>query len=258
MQVEQNVVFGTGGGRDLCCDIYRPQTPNGAGILLLHAGSWRRGDKTSMEGQADMLTAEGYTCVASEYRLLPESPWPAQLHDVKAGLRWMRAQAGSLQVDAERIGVLGNSAGGHLGLMLAGTPGLANFAGEGGHGEVPEHIAALVAFYPATRFDLEAPSPGGIAAEMLFLEPPSEAEVRAASPVTYARADFPPTFMLHGTADEMVPWMASQRMYDALIQEGAPVELHLQAGRPHAYATREPEIIQPAMAEAVAFLKRFL
>ncbi|PON15942.1 hypothetical protein C2W62_21085 [Candidatus Entotheonella serta] len=258
MQVEHHVVFGTGGGRDLCCDIYRPQTPNGAGILLLHAGSWRRGDKTLMAGQAEMLTTEGYTCVASEYRLVPESPWPAQLHDVKAALRWMRAHAGDLRCDAERIGALGNSAGGHLGLMLAGTPGVAEFVGEGGHGDIDDHIAALVAFYPATQLYLEEPCPGGIPADGLFPKLPTAADVRAASPVTYARADFPPTFMLHGTADEMVPWMASWRMYEALITQGAPVELHLQAGRPHAYATREPEIIEPAMAEAIAFLKRFL
>lgn len=205
-----------------------------------------------------MLTAEGYTCVASEYRLVPESLWPAQLHDVKAALRWMRAHAAALQVNAERIGVLGNSAGGHLGLMLAGTPGIADFAGEGGHREVAEHIAALVAFYPATLLYVEEPCPGGIPADGLFPEPPSEAEVRAACPVTYAQANFPPTFMLHGTADDMVPWMASLRMYEALIAQGAPVELHLQAGRPHAYATRAPEIIEPAMAEAVAFFRRFL
>lgn len=64
--------------------------------------------------------------------------------------------------------------------------------------------------------------------------------------------------MLHGTADEMVPWEASMRMYEALTAHGAPVELHLQAGRLHAYATRDPEIIEPAMAEAVGFFKRFL
>ncbi len=161
MQVDHDVVFGTGGGRDLSCDIYRPDTPNGAGILLLHAGSWRRGDKTTMAGQAEMLTAEGYTCVASEYRLTPESPWPAQIHDVKAAMRWMRAEAKSLQVDDERIGVLGNSAGGHLGLMLAGTPSVADFAGTGGHDDVPDHITALVAFYPVTQFYVGQPCPEG-------------------------------------------------------------------------------------------------
>ncbi len=258
MDVEIDVVFGSGGGRDLCCDIYHSKTPNGAGILLLHAGSWRRGDKTTMAGQAMMLAAAGYTCVASEYRLIPESPWPAQIHDVKAALRWMRAEAKSLQVDAERIGVLGNSAGGHLGLLLAGTPGSVDFAGAGGHGDVSDHIAVLVAFYPATLFYLGEPCPGGIPAESLFTEPPTEAEVRAACPTSYARSDFPPTFMLHGTADEMVPWEASMRMYEALTAESALVELYLQAGRPHAYATRDPEIIEPAMAEAVGFFKRFL
>lgn len=258
MQVDHDVVFGTGGGRDLSCDIYRPDTPNGAGILLLHAGSWRRGDKTTMAGQAEMLTAEGYTCVASEYRLTPESPWPAQIHDVKAAMRWMRAEAKSLQVDDERIGVLGNSAGGHLGLMLAGTPSVADFAGTGGHDDVPDHITALVAFYPVTQFYVGQPCPGGTSADLLFTEPPTEAEVRAASPYTYARPGFPPTFMLHGTADDMVPWEASLHMYKALNAQGAPVELHLQAGRPHAYATRDLDIIQPAMAEAIGFLKRFL
>lgn len=259
MQVENNVVFGTGGGRDLHCDVYRPNQPNGVGLLLLHAGSWRRGSKDTMEPQANILTENGYTCVASEYRLLDEATWPAQIHDAKAALRWMRANASNLDVETDRIGVLGNSAGAHMSLLLAGTPNLPEFDGEGGNANAAMHVAICVAFYPPTSFFTgnERVS-GGVPAQMLLEDGVNAEAARAASPITYASPDFPPTFMLHGTADELVPCTSSLRMYEALAKHRTLVELHMQAGIPHAYANRQPEIIHAAMAEVVVFLNRHM
>src|SRR5687767_4110747 len=124
--VEEGVVYGTAGagGRDLVCDVYRPPGDVPAGgapaVLLVHGGSWRQGDRSQLKGYGILLGRAGYVCVAPEYRLLGEAPWPAAIEDVKAAIRWVRASASSLGVDASRIAVEGNSAGAHLALLAGG------------------------------------------------------------------------------------------------------------------------------------------
>src|SRR6202795_2304937 len=121
--VEYDVVFGRGGDRDLKCNVYMPPQAGTArpAVLLVHGGGWARGDRSQLHGYGILLGRIGYVCVAAEYRLAREAKWPAQIHDVKAALRWMRANAARLGVDPNKISVSGNSAGGHLSLMLAGT-----------------------------------------------------------------------------------------------------------------------------------------
>jgi acetyl esterase/lipase len=234
--IETGVVFGTGGGRDLKCDIYRP--PDGAsnrcGVLIIHGGGWMQGDRTQLRGYGILLGRKGYTCVACEYRLSGEAKWPAQLHDVKAALRWMRASARTLGIDPQKIAVEGNSAGGHLALMLAATANVPEFEGNGGNPGVSTEVAAVVAFYaPALLGASGLPLSGPVAA--LMGAGATHEDVLRASPVTYARGDFPPTELFHGTKDELVPVSESLRMFEALRNAGAPVELHAYEGAPHAF-----------------------
>ena len=135
VQVSEDVVFGTGGGRDLKCDVFLPpdDRTDRMGILLIHGGGWVQGDKSQLKGYGIQLARYGYVCVCSEYRLSGESPWPAQIHDCKAALRWMRANAVELGLDANRIAVSGNSAGAHLSLMVGATPNEPEFEGDGGN-----------------------------------------------------------------------------------------------------------------------------
>src|SRR3954469_10716803 len=113
-----------GGGRDLRCDVFRPpgDVANAPAVLLVHGGGWRSGDRSQLRGYGILLGREGYVCVASEYRLVQESPWPAQIEDVKTAIRWMRENAKQLGIDPSKIAVEGNSAGAHLALMAAGDP----------------------------------------------------------------------------------------------------------------------------------------
>jgi acetyl esterase/lipase len=237
--IEEGVVFGAGGGRELRCDIFTPPgSPRSApGVLLLHGGGWRSGDRSQLRGYGVLLGREGYVCVASEYRLAPDHRWPAHLHDVKAALRWMRANAGRLGIDPERIAVSGNSAGAHLALMLAATPGAPEFEGDGGNPGVRTDVAAAIAIYPPTDLThLVGADPQSDDAVRTFLGPAATTETaRRASPLAYARADFPPTLLIHGTADTVVNYRESLRMFEALEAAGAPVELHLYAGQPHAF-----------------------
>ena len=256
-RTEEDVVVGTGGGRDLHADIYRPDNANGAGVLMIHGGGWRMGSKAMMPPQAGALVKHGFTCVAIEYRLTPEAPWPAQIHDVKTAMRWFRANADALNVQPEQIAVLGNSAGGHLALLLAATPGLAEFEGDGGNANIDTSVAAVIAVYPPVTFFVGDRTSGGTSAAAILGDAATAEAAKAASPIEYVHADFPPTFFLHGNGDKVVPVSASINMYNALSQAGARAEMHIYAEQPHTWA-RWPQWVQPTMDEAALFLDRYV
>ncbi len=254
--IEEDVVFGTGGGRDLKCDVYTP--PGGPAstpaVLLLHGGGWINGDRKPLRGYGILLGREGYLCVCSEYRLSGEAKWPAQIHDVKAALRWMRANSAHLGIDPERIAIEGNSAGAHLALVAGGTPNLPEFEGEGGNPGAGTQVSAVISIYGPS--DLV----GGEAADQissLMGTDTSEERMRGASPLSYATADYPPTMLIHGTADMTVPWQSSQRMHEALQEAGVPVDVHYFAEQPHAF-DREPAYGRQTASLMRLFLARYL
>ncbi len=256
--VERDVVFGTGGGRDLRCNVYWPPQAgtNRPAVLLVHGGGWVNGDRTQLHGYGILLGRLGYVCVATEYRLAGEAKWPAQIHDVKAALRWMRANAGHLGIDPEKIAISGNSAGAHLSLLAAGTPDLPEFEGEGGNAGAGTHVAAAVGFYAPTQLY------GGTREaqeyfSFLFGPGYAEAVARAASPIEYASRDFPPALLITGNRDELVPDEASFRMYQALSKAGAAVELHVYAGAPHAFDAI-PEFGRQCASIVSLFLDRYV
>ena len=254
--IEEDVVFGTGGGRDLKCDVYTPpgRPTNAPSVLLVHGGGWANGDHKQLRGYGILLGREGYLCVASEYRLSGEAQWPAQIHDVKAALRWMRANSERLGLDPAKIAMEGNSAGAHLTLIAAGTPGVEEFEGDGGNAGVSSHVAAAIAIYaPATLVG------GGLsdAVSALMGKDASEERLRAASPVTYAKPDYPPTMLIHGTADTTVPHQSSLLMNDALREANVPVELHTFAGQPHAF-DQQPAFGRQCAALMLLFLGRYV
>jgi len=234
--IEDGVVFGRGGDRDLACDVFTPpdERTDRPSILLIHGGGWIQGDRTQLRGYGIQLARLGFLCVACEYRLSGEARWPAQIHDVKAALRWMRANATVLGIDPGKICASGNSAGAHLSLMLAATPNVPVFEGKGGHEGIGTEVAATVSIYPPTLLRVEQSDAGGAVAALLGAKASRELE-DSASPITYAHRQFPPTLLVHGNADTVVPVDASFAMYRALADVGASVELHVYDGVPHAF-----------------------
>jgi acetyl esterase/lipase len=221
--VVETVTVGTVGGRELRADLYRPAAPNGAAVLLIHGGGFVGGDRGQLRGYGIALGRVGYTCLACEYRLAGEAKWPAQIDDVQTALAYLHTQAAALGVDPDKIAVSGNSAGGCLALLAAGS------------GEWP--TAAAIAFYAPVDFLGEDARAKGAPEAMTFLlgDDVSETRLASMSPVSHAGPRFPPTLLLTGNRDELVHWGESLKMYRALTDAGARAEIHIFDGAPHAF-----------------------
>ena len=199
---------------------------------------------------------EGYVVVTPEYRLTGEAAWPAQIHDTKAALRWMHANAETLGVDPKRIAVMGNSAGGHLALMLAGTQNNPKFEGESGSAGARSDVAAVVNLYGITSIE-----PDGDFLQENFVElfgAGAGRELhREASPVEYVNASFPPTVILQSREDPLVPIAQNLLLWEKLQAAGVTVEMHVFDRVGHALdATRD--LGRHTAAIGVLFLQRFM
>jgi acetyl esterase/lipase len=260
VRIEEDIVFGSGGGRDLVADVYTPEgveAPAPA-VLMLYGGGWRRGDIKALRQRALALAGHGFVVVASEYRLSGESRWPAHIHDTKAAIRWMHANAEELGIDATKIAGVGFSAGAHLALLAAGTPGHADFAGDGGHADASEELAATAVFYAPVRFQMPGTKvSGGSPVEALAGDDATEEEALAAAPIEYVTPEFPPTLLLSGTVDKVVPVSSSLRMYEALSAAGVLVDLRFYGGLPHGF-DRLPGHLDLTIADVALFLDRVM
>ena len=228
--VMKGVVVGKAGGRPLPGDLYLPRSPTSSrpAIVVLHGGGWRRGRRQSVRGFGELLGEAGFVCLAPSYRLTAEASWPAQIEDVKCAIRFLRARSDDLGVDPERIGVLGDSAGGHLALMAAVV---SPFDGGGGHAEHGSAVAAVGSMYGPTRLRPDT-RPNHAA---LLGEHATEADGDSASPIAYDLAAFPPCLLIHGADDEAVPVADSVDFHAALKRLGRQVELHVFPGLGHAF-----------------------
>lgn len=261
IEITEGVVFGTTGRRELRADIFRPpDRADGSlhpGVVFVHGGSWRTGDRTQLRGYGVLVGREGFVGMCIEYRLIPEGTYPDNLHDVKAAIRWMRANAAELGVDPERIAVEGNSAGAHLALLAAGTSHRSELEGDGGNPGVSSAVRCVVGIYPPTLFTAGGSQRGAVPLMALVDGGGSDDLAREASPLTYVRPGFPPTMLIHGTHDDVVPAAASLVMYEALIEAGVPAELHMVADQPHGFDATG-ELGRQAADNMVHFFTRYL
>src|SRR5688572_12097096 len=153
LKVDSNIVFGKGGDIDLLLDVYHPPAgvaPKRMAIIHLFGGGFSSGSKNAgyIVNDARALGRLGYTNVSANYRLQTQGSWPAQIHDTKAAIRWVRANADRIGIDAGKIAIAGYSAGGLLSLLAAGTNGMAEFEGSGGNGGVSSAVQASIGVYP--------------------------------------------------------------------------------------------------------------
>jgi acetyl esterase/lipase len=244
--VEKDVVFGKGGDMDLKLDVYRP--PAGSekhmATIHFHGGGFARGSKDALSDRLRPYAALGYVAIAAQYRLSGQAGFPALIHDAKAAIRWVRANAKTLGIEPQRIGVVGYSAGGYHALFTAGTANRAEFEGAGGNPGVSTQVAVCLAYYPATN----------ISGSMMPADTTAEAR-RAAAATTYIAAGFPPTAIFHGFKDVTIPIESSQRLVQQFRDVNVPVEFHAFEGVPHAFDSH-PEFAVATAQLADLFIDR--
>jgi acetyl esterase/lipase len=247
--VERNVVYGKGGDTDLHLDIYKPTgaANKRMAIVHFHGGGFAGGNKDGLAARLQTMSGRGYVNIAAQYRLSANGAarWPAQMEDVKAAIRWTRANASTLGIDPARIAVSGYSAGGHLALFAAGTQNMPEFEGKSGNAGVKTDVAACLAYYAVTGSSWE-----GFRRQFPMPEGSSEEAWRAATPGTYIKS-FPPTVLFHGLADVTVPAESSMEFLKMLREANVPSELHTFAGVPHEF------VGIPEFAESTALLADF-
>lgn len=223
-------------------DLYLPASnPSGArrpAVVIIHGGGWTGGDKGAAReiNIGTNLALNGYVGLSINYVLAStnkdtaKATWPQNLHDCMTAVRWLRKHAERLQVNPERIGVIGGSAGGHLAAMLAVTGGEDGLDPKGPYGEFSCRVQCAVDLYgPA---DLS----GRLHLTMLGRSSEEAPELyRAASPVTYVDKLDPPILIVHGTADKTVD-VGQSRLFAAKLKEaGARHELVIVEGAPHTF-----------------------
>ncbi|HEY9183556.1 MAG TPA: alpha/beta hydrolase [Gammaproteobacteria bacterium] len=253
LRAEKDIVFGKGGDMDLTLDVYHPPegvTPKRMAIIHLFGGGFFAGNKGAgyIINDAKALGARGYTSISANYRLQSQGLWPAQIHDVKAAIRWTRANAARLGVEANRIAVAGYSAGGMLALMAAGTNDKPEFEGSVGTPGVSSKVDACIGVYPLASAQI---------ARGLFGEGGATPEaIAAASPTTYIGPNFAPTIFIHGTADTTVLPSSSIDFFNKLLAANVPTALTMIQGAAHAFDNGAPDAVE-LMAQSIdLFLDR--
>ena len=254
VELSADLVYTVSGGRPRLLDLYLPSgAPRPLPVIVwLHAGGWRSGSRKQAPDLSRHFAMHGFAMASIDYRYSNEATFPAQLHDVKAAIRWLRANAEGYGLDGWRIGLWGASAGGHLATLAALTPD-EEFghpeSGANAHRDLPTDVQAVVTAYApidflqmdAQRDDaliaVDDPSafvlpPGARTAdarsyESLLIGAPIHDRpdlARAASPLAYVTAGAPPFLIVHGRSDRAVPVQQSELLYDALARCGTDVD----------------------------------
>ena len=260
--IERDVPYGAVGHRTLLLDIVRPkQVPKEPMpvVVFIHGGGWAGGNKQHGLPLLAPLAEKGYFCVSVGYRLSGEAAWPAQIHDCKAAIRWLRANAKKYHIHPEKIGVWGASAGGHLSLMVGLSADQADLEGQSGSPGQSSRVACIVNWFGPT--DLVAawndPSAPPMVKEVLNKLVGGDADkkqdvLKAASPLTYVSKDDPPVLTMHGTKDPIVPFSQATLLDEAMKKAGAVSYLIPVENAGHGFGG--PEIFR----RVHAFLDKYL
>ena len=241
-------------------DLYLPtEIPEGQlapAVLVIHGGGFRTLAKDSPRevNICGNLALHGYIALSIDYALAAEGKpeWPRNLHDCKTAVRWLRANAERYQIDPDRIGVMGGSAGGTLASLVAMTLAEDGLDPDGPYGELSCAVSCAVDLYGVS--DIAKWNEDTVLFGKTFAEAPEL--YRQASPMTYVRPDGAPQLIVHGTADETVNVSQSADFALALEQAGSPQELIIVPGARHSFHL-EPEQrdLRPAV---LGFLDRYL
>jgi len=242
--IHRDLVYARAEGRTLLLDLYLPASARGPWpvIAWVHGGRWRMGSKENP--RARRMVDRRYAVASISYRLSQEATFPAQIHDCKAAVRWLRAHADEYGLDADHIGAWGASAGGHL-VALLGTTGDPPVL-EGGLGEraPSSRVQAVCDFFGPTDFLRMNDLPGSMdhdaadSPESQLIGAPIQEHpelAQRANPIRYIGPRTPPFLIVHGDADDTVILNQSQYLYRALRVPGLEATFHIVEGAGHGF-----------------------
>jgi acetyl esterase/lipase len=249
-------------GERLAMDIFRPKGASSGrlpAVVAVHGGGFRRGSRNSYQALCIELAQRGYVAATVSYRLAPRHQFPAPLEDVKAAVRFLRANAARYSIDAERIGAVGGSAGGHLVLMLGLTGPLKIFEGSGPNLDQSSAVQAVVNYYgPVDLIESYAKSVDAGEVLPLFLGGDrlnNRKDHLLASPLHYVTPLAPPILTIHGTKDTFVNYEHAAWITSKLLSAGVETELETIADAGHGFKGPDAE---RAQARMIAFFDRKL
>lgn len=239
-RVERDIEFAVVEGHRLALDLHLPERQSGALVVWVHGGAWRSGSRADMP--LGKLVEDGFAVASVSYRLSTVAKFPAQIHDIKAAIRFLRSEGKRLGVDASMVVVAGASAGGHLAALVGVTNGHAELEGSVGGRKDSSNVQGIVSFFGGSDLTsiLKQSTPHGLSVRVPALElllggqPAEKAELaRLASPVFHIDADDPPLLLFHGDQDEQMPINQAHQLVGAYEKVGASAKLHVLYGAGH-------------------------
>ena len=245
VELQENVQYGTGAGEPLTLHLAKPKgvTEPCPVIVYIHGGGWRAGSKDGHRNDITRAAEKGYVSASVGYRFAPAHRFPAQIEDVKCAIRYLRAHAKELNIDPNRIGAIGFSAGAHLSMILGAMDSADGLEGNGGWADQSSKVQAVVAYFGPTNFNSPYPELtvpiietflGGTAKE-------KPEEYKLASPVTYVNKGDAPMLLFQGTVDVLVPYEQAFEMATALSKAGVPGRIELLLGKGHGWGNEDLE-----------------
>lgn len=238
---QADIEYAKVGETSLKLDLHRPQGENPPLIVYVHGGGWRAGSKEDVP-IADLYD-KGFAIASVNYRLSTQAVFPAQVHDIKAAIRFLRAKEGLYHINASKIAIIGSSAGGHLAVLVGMSnrnPELEGKVGE--HLDQSSDVQVIVSYYGASNLQtiLSQSTQQGLdfripALKLLLGDTPDKKPelTKLASPVTHLDKKDPPLLLIHGDADPQMPPQQSQELAKAYESLGLPVTLLMLSGSLH-------------------------
>lgn len=258
--LERDIAYVPGGDEAQRLDLYLPETPAESPLPLvvhIHGGGWMGGSKFPCPFAN--LVKQGYAVASVEYRFSQHAVFPAQIQDCQAAIRWLRANSSRYNLDPDRVGVIGGSAGGHLSALVGASGGKSAFPVIGGSEEQSDRVQCVCDIFGPANFTTVMQqaaddknvrniftfnSPDDPYSRLIGVSLESDREkTDAVSPIHYVSKETPPMLILHGTHDALVPYAQSVELAAALEANGVPVWLQTLPGSGHGGpAFEKPEI----------------
>jgi len=251
--VEKGIEYANPDDQHLQLNLARPKMGDGPfpAIVCIHGGGFRAGKRESYDGLIVRLAEQGFVAITVTYRLAPKYQFPAAVHDTKAAVRWVRANAAKYKIDPSRIGTTGGSAGGHLAQFLGVTAGVKEFEGDGGNPGESSAVACVVNVYGPSDFT-KSYGKSVDAAEVLplflggNLEKARKLHLKA-SPLYWVTPVAAPTLCIHGTLDKYVAHEQAVWLVDKMNAAGAEAELVTLEGAGHGFKGMDAETADKAL-----------